>query len=94
MPFRSKRRYLRIKMNNKEVVKRIESIFERMRFTQFYSLGYAACPVDSLVRIYEEKNCEECILTDTVRIRREDMLGKGMYPLCPLEMKADIRVLK
>ena len=42
-------------MNNKEVVKRIDRIFERMRFTQFYSLGYAACPVDSLVRIYDEK---------------------------------------
>ena len=82
-------------MNNKEVVKRIDRIFERMRFTQFYSLGYAACPVDSLVRIYEEKNCEECILTDTVSIKREGyMLGKGIYPLCPLEMKADIRVLK
>ena len=81
-------------MNNKEVVKRIDRIFERMRFTQFYSLGYAACPVDSLVRIYEEKNCEGCILTDIVSIRREDRLGKGMYPICPLEMKADIRVLK
>lgn len=83
-------------MNNKEVVKRIESIFERMRFTQFYSLSYV-CPVDSLVRIYEEKevyNCEGCILTDTVSIRREDMLGKVMCPLCPLEMKTDIRVLK
>ena len=73
-------------MNNKEVVKRIESIFERMRFTQFYSLGYAACPVDSLVRIYEEKNCEGCILTDIVR--------EGIYPLCPLEVKGDIRVLR
>ena len=80
--------------NSKEVVKKIKSIFERMRFTQFYSLGYAACPVDSLVRIYEEKNCEGCILTDTVNIKREYMLGKGIYPLYPLEMKADIRVLK
>lgn len=81
-------------MNNKEVVKKIESIFERMRFTQFYPLSYV-CPVDSLVRIYEEEyNCEGCILTDTVKIRREDILGKGMYPLCPLELKADVRVLK
>ena len=83
-------------MSNKEVVKRIESIFERMRFTQFYSLGYV-CPVDSLVRIYEEKevyNCEGCILTDTVSIKREYMLGKGMYPLCPLDVKGDIRVLR
>ena len=84
-------------MNNKEVVKRIKSIFERMRFTQFYSLGYASCPVDSLVRIYEGEevyNCGGCILTDTVSIKREYMLGKGMYPLCPLEMKTDVRVLK
>lgn len=83
-------------MNNKEVVKKIESIFERMRFTQFYSLGYV-CPVDSLVRIYEKEEvykCEGCILTDTVSIRREDILGKGMCPLCPLEVKGDIRVLK
>lgn len=27
-------------MDNKEVVKRIDRIFERMRFTQFYSLSY------------------------------------------------------
>ena len=39
-------------------------------------------------------NCEECILTDTVSIKREYMLGKGIYPLCPLEMKTDVRVLK
>ena len=75
-------------MSNKEVVKTIRKIF-----TQIYSLSYV-CPVDSLVRIYEEKNCEECILTDTVSIRREDRLGKGMYPFCPLEMKTDVRVLK
>ena len=68
-------------MSNKEVVKKIRKIF-----TQIYSL-----------RIYEEKevyNCEGCILTDTVSIKREYMLGKGMYPLCPLEMKTDVRVLK
>ena len=78
-------------MSNKEVVKTIGKIF-----TQIYSLSYA-CHIDSLIRIDEEGkvyNCEECILTDTVRIRREDMLGKGMYPLCPLEMKTDVRVLK
>ena len=63
-------------MNNKEVVKRIDRIFERMRFTQFYSLSYV-CPVDSLIRIDDERyNCEGCILTDTVWIKREYMLGK------------------
>ena len=78
-------------MTNKEVVKKIRKIF-----TQIYSLSYA-CHIDSLVRIYEEKevyNCEECILTDTVSIKREYMLGKGMYPLCPLDVKGDIRVLR
>ena len=77
-------------MSNKEVVKTIRKIF-----TQIYSLSYA-CHIDSLTRIDDDEryNCEGCILTDTVRIRREDMLGKGMYPLCPLEMKTDIRVLK
>ena len=75
-------------MNNKEVVKTIRHIFD-----QYYFLR-DECKVDSLVRIYEEKNCEECILTDTVSIRREDRLGKGIYPLYPLEMKTDIRVLK
>ena len=83
-------------INNKEVVKRIDRIFERMRVIEFYSLGFA-CYIDSLVRIYEGEevyNCERCILTDTVSIKREYMLGKGMYPLCPLEMKTDVRVLK
>ena len=78
-------------MNNKEVVKRIDRIFEQMQIIRH------TCYIDSLVRIYEGEevyNCEGCILTDTVSIRREDMLGKGMYPLCPLEMKTDIRVLK
>ena len=76
-------------MSNKEVVKTIRKIF-----TQIYSLSYA-CHIDFLIRIEDERyNCEECILTDTVRIRREDMLGKGMYPLCPLEVKGDIRVLR
>ena len=78
-------------MTNKEVVKKIRKIF-----TQIYSLSYA-CHIDSLIKIDEEEvgyNCEGCILTDTVNIKREYMLGKGMYPLCPLEMKTDIRVLK
>ena len=61
-------------MNNKEVVKRIESIFERMRFTQFYSLGYAACPVDSLVRIYDgECSCRGCIYSYTIKCMEEEV---------------------
>ena len=72
-----------------EILKKIRSIFELMQIIRY------SCHIDSLVRIEDERyNCEECILTDTVRIRREDMLGKGMYPLCPLEVKGDIRVLK
>lgn len=54
-------------MNNKEVVKRIDRIFERMRFTQFYSLSYV-CPVDSLVRIDDEEcSCRGCIYGYSVR---------------------------
>ena len=60
-------------MNNKEVLKKIRKIFTRIS-----SLNYS-CYIDSLVRIYEGEevyNCEGCILTDTVSIKREYMLGK------------------
>ena len=80
-------------MNSKKILNKIGNIFEQ---TYYYSNVLSAdCTIDSLIRIDDERyNCEECILTDTVRIRREDMLGKGMYPLCPLEVKGDIRVLR
>ena len=74
-----------------ETLKKIRSIFEQMQVIRY------SCYIDSLVRIYEGEevyNCEGCILTDIVGIRREDILGKGTYPLCPLEMKTDVRVLK
>ena len=73
-------------INNKEVVKRIDRIFERMRFTQFYSLSYV-CPVDSLVRIYEGEevyNCGGCILTDTI----------SRYVGCPLIIKENLKGVK
>lgn len=55
-------------MNNKEVVKRIDRIFESIK---------CGCYIDSLIKIDENiYDCDGCILTDTVRIRREDMLGK------------------
>ena len=76
-------------MNNKEVVKKIRKIFTRIN-----SLNYS-CYIDSLVRIDEELyDCNKCISANSVSIRREDMLGKGMYPLCPLEMKVDVKELK
>ena len=56
---------------------------------------FGECMIDSLVRIDEigtgVHTCRECTVTDIVR---EGMLDKGKYPLCPLEMKTDIRVLK
>ena len=75
----------------KEMIERLKDILGEKYFI------FGECMIDSLVRIYEGEevyNCEGCILTDTVSIKREYMLGKGMYPLCPLEMKTDIRVLK
>lgn len=73
-----------------ETLKKIRSIFDQMQAMRY------SCHIDSLVRIDDDEryNCEKCILTDTVNIKREYMLGKGIYPLCPLEMKTDIRVLK
>ena len=77
----------------------MSSVKEKLKrifgYRKFFSSD--ECTIDSLIRIDDEAVgyiCEGCILTDTVRIRREDMLGKGMYPLCPLEVKGDIRVLK
>ena len=45
-------------MNNKEVVKRIESIFESIK---------CSCYIDSLIRIDENiYDCEKCALVDTI----------------------------
>ena len=45
-------------MNNKEVVKRIENIFESIK---------CSCYIDSLIRIDENiYDCEKCALVDTV----------------------------
>ena len=72
-----------------ETLKKIRSIFEQMQVIRY------SCYIDSLVRIDEEiYDCNKCISANSVSIKREDMLGKGMYPLCPLEMKEDVKELK
>ena len=79
-------------MNSKEVVKKIRSIFRRMRFAQIYSLN-DVCPIDSLVRIDEEiYDCDKCILADTINtVRRE---GDVRDVMCPTVMKRECRVLR
>ena len=73
-------------INNKEVVKRIDRIFESIK---------CGCYIDSLVRIDEEMyDCDGCILTDiidTVSTVREDMVDKSM---CPMIMKEEVKILR
>ena len=70
-------------MNNKEVVKRIENIFESIK---------CSCYIDSLIRIDEEiYDCDKCILADTLDVKRDDILGRE---ICPLEVKGDIYALR
>ena len=77
-------------MNN-EVVKKIRSIFRRMRFAQFYSLN-DVCPIGSLVRLEERYDCSKCVLLDTINtVRRE---GDVRDVMCPMVMKRECKVLR
>lgn len=73
-------------MNNKEVVKRIENIFESIK---------CSCYIDSLIRIDENiYDCENCILADTVNTVsavREDMVDKS---ICPMIMEEEVKILR
>lgn len=73
-------------MNNKEVVKKIKSIFKRIK---------CSCHIDSLVRIDENiYDCEKCALVDTVSTIsavREDMVDKS---ICPMIMEEDVKILR
>ena len=72
--------------NNKEVVKKIKSIFELMQFIRY------SCYIDSLVRIDENTyNCHNCVLADTKDVKRDDILGRE---ICPLEVKGDVYALR
>ena len=69
-----------------ETLKKIRSIFEQMHVIRY------SCYIDSLARIDEEMyDCDNCILADTIDVKRDDILGKE---ICPLEVKGDVRVLK
>ena len=73
-------------MNNKEVVKRIDRIFESIK---------CSCHIDSLIRIDENiYDCENCALVDTVsavRAVREGMVDKS---ICPMVMKEEVKILR
>ena len=68
-----------------EILKKIRSIFELMQIIRY------SCYIDSLVRIDERYNCDNCILADTKDVKREDILGRE---ICPLEVKGDIYALR
>ena len=65
--------------NSKEVVKKIKSIFEKIK---------SSCCMDSLVRIDENiYDCDNCILADTVNTVREGMIDKS---ICPVIIKGEV----
>lgn len=69
-----------------ETLKKIKSIFEQMYYLQH------SCYIDSLVRIDEEMyDCDNCILADTIDVKRDDVLGRE---ICPLDVKGDIYALR
>ena len=69
-----------------ETLKKIRSIFEQMQVIRYY------CHIDSLARIDEEiYDCENCILADTLDVKRDDILGRE---ICPLDVKGDIYALR
>ena len=70
-----------------EILKKIRSIFELMQIIRY------SCYIDSLVRIDDDEkyNCGNCILADTLDVKRDDILGRE---ICPLEVKGDIYALR
>ena len=69
-----------------ETLKKIRSIFDQMQAMRY------SCYIDSLARIDEEiYDCDNCILADTLDVKRDDILGRE---ICPLEVKGDIYALR
>ena len=69
-----------------ETLKKIRSIFEQMQVIRY------SCYIDPLARIDEEMyDCENCILADTLDVKRDDILCRE---ICPLEVKGDIYALR
>ena len=69
--------------NSKEVVKKIKSIFEKIK---------SSCSIDSLVRIDENiYDCDNCVLLDTINtvstVIEEGMIDKS---ICPVIMKGEV----
>lgn len=73
-------------MNNKEVVKRIDRIFEKIK---------SSCCIDSLARIDENiYECDNCILADTVNTVSTVREGMADKSICPMIMKEEVKVLR
>ena len=52
----------------------------------------ALCALDTVARIDEEiYDCDNCILADTLDVKRDDILGRE---ICPLDVKGDIYALR
>lgn len=69
-----------------ETLKKIRSIFEQMQIIRH------TCYIDSLARIDEEiYDCDNCILADTIDVKRDDIMGRE---ICPLDVKGDIYALR
>ena len=68
--------------NSKEVVKKIKSIFEKIK---------SSCCIDSLIRINENiYDCDNCVLLDTINTVstvREGMVDKS---ICPMIIKGEV----
>ena len=67
---------------NKEILEKIKNIFEQMSYLKY------TCHIDSLVRIDKERyGCDRCVLADTLDVERDRLI-------CPLEVKADVYLLR
>ena len=68
--------------NSKEVVKKIKSIFEKIK---------SSCCIDSLIRIDENiYECDNCILADTVNTISTVREGMADKSICPMIMKEEV----
>ena len=73
-------------MNNKEVVKRIDRIFEKIK---------SSCCIDSLIKIDENiYECNNCILADTVNTVSTVREGMADKSICPMIMKEEVKILR
>ena len=70
----------------KEIKEKLKDILGEKYFI------FGECMIDSLIRIDEKiYDCDNCILADTLDVKRDDILGRE---ICPLDVKGDIYALR